>query len=113
MLDRINDREFIGGNNPPGPIDHAREAMAELSKFTENCPVIQDFDDAKQAAAWIERTRIALQSMEDERKPIVDPPGRCFVVSIGGRFFHSSDGRRGDGSRPGDDFRLDELGSAG
>ena len=73
MLDRINDREFIGGNNPPGPIDHAREAMAELSKFTENCPVIQDFDDAKQAAAWIERTRIALQSMEDERKPIVDP----------------------------------------
>jgi len=47
--------------------------MAELSTFTENYPVIQSFDDAKLAAGYIERTRVALQAMEDERKPQADP----------------------------------------
>lgn len=63
----------IGGNNPPGPIEAAKEAMAELSAFTENNPVIQTFDQAKEASAFIERTRVALQAMEDERKPQTDP----------------------------------------
>jgi hypothetical protein len=47
--------------------------MAELSVFTENTPVIENFDHAKMAAAFIERTRVALQAMEDERKPQTDP----------------------------------------
>lgn len=63
----------LGHNNPPGPIESAKEAMQELSAFTENNPVIENFDGAKQYAAWIERTRVALQAMEDERKPQVDP----------------------------------------
>ena len=63
----------IGDNQPPGPIESAKEAMAELSTFTEENPVIQNFDGAKQYAAWIERTRVALQAMEDERKPKADP----------------------------------------
>jgi len=63
----------VGHNKPPGPIDSAREAMAELSQFTEDNPVIQNLDQAKEAAAYIERTRIALQAMEDERKPQADP----------------------------------------
>jgi hypothetical protein len=73
LAEQTNGRLAIGANGPPSPIDSAKEAMAELSTFTENNPVIQDFDDAKQYAAWIERTRVALQAMEDERKPIVDP----------------------------------------
>ena len=63
----------LGHNGPPSPIQSAKEAHAELSKFAENTPVIQSFDEAKQYAAWIERTRIALQAMEDERKPQADP----------------------------------------
>lgn len=62
-----------GHNNPPSPIESAKEAMVELAKFAEDTPVIQNFDEAKLAAGWIERTRVALQSMEDERKPQVDP----------------------------------------
>ena len=46
----------IGGTNPPGPIASAREAMQELSAFAENTPVIEDFEQAKQAAAFIERS---------------------------------------------------------
>jgi hypothetical protein len=63
----------MGHNRPPTVIESAKEAMAELSTFTQECPVIQSFDDAKQAAAFIERTRVALQAMEDERKPQTDP----------------------------------------
>lgn len=62
-----------GHNKPPGPIESAQEAMVELGKFAEETPVIQTFEQAKLAAAFIERTRVALQAMEDERKPQVDP----------------------------------------
>lgn len=62
-----------GHNNPPTPIESAKEAMVELGKFAESTPVIQNFDEAKLAAAFIERTRVALGAMEDERKPQVDP----------------------------------------
>jgi hypothetical protein len=63
----------IGHNHPPGAIQSAKGAHAELSKFAEDTPAITNFDDAKAAAGWIERTRVALQSLEDERKPQVDP----------------------------------------
>src|ERR1700722_12740334 len=63
----------IGHNGAPGPIESAKEAMAELSVFTENNPVIENFDGAKQYAAYIERTRVALNAMEDERKPLAEP----------------------------------------
>jgi len=62
-----------GHNNPPGPIESAKEAMAELSVFTENNPVIENFDGAKRYAAYIERTRVALNAMEEERKPLAEP----------------------------------------
>ena len=82
MIDRTNHNELhqaaqsrfgIRANNPPGPIESAKEAMTELSAFAEETPVIQSWDDAKNASAFIERTRIALQAMEDERKPQADP----------------------------------------
>ena len=73
LAEQTNGRLAMGGNNPPGVIDSAKEAMAELSVFTENTPVIQNFDHAKEAAAYIERTRVALNAMEAERKPLADP----------------------------------------
>jgi hypothetical protein len=73
LSEQTNSRLTIGGNGPPSPIESAKEAMAELSTFTENNPVIENLDGAKQYAAYIERTRVALQAMEDERKPQVDP----------------------------------------
>lgn len=73
MLDRTNDRTGIGGNNPPGPIESAKEAGAELSAWLTEHPVIQSPAEAKDGAAWIERTRIALTEMDDERKVKVEP----------------------------------------
>ena len=73
LAEQTNGRLAIGGNSPPGPIESAKEAMQELSVFTENNPVIESFDGAKQYAAYIERTRVALNAMEDERKPKAEP----------------------------------------
>lgn len=80
MLDRTNNETIygsdgarIGHNGPPGPIDSAKEAHVELSKFAEDNPVIETFEQAKTAGGFIERTRIALNAMEDERKPLVEP----------------------------------------
>jgi len=72
MLDRTKERG-IGDNRPPGPIQSAQEAGAELSAWLVDRPVIQSPDEAKEGAAWVERTRIALATMEDARKVEVDP----------------------------------------
>jgi hypothetical protein len=63
----------IGHNQPPGPIDFAKEAISELSEYLKENPVVETFDQAKAAAAHIERTRIALKSMEEERSIKVLP----------------------------------------
>ena len=68
-----NQRAIVGANNPPGPIDSAREAMDELSAWLKEHPVIQSHPEAKEGGGWVERTRIALGTMEDERKAKVDP----------------------------------------
>lgn len=64
---------IIRHNQPPGPIASAKEAMTELSAFLREHPVIQSPEEAKNGGAYIERTRIALGDMEDERKVRVDP----------------------------------------
>jgi len=69
MLDRVT----IGHNQPPGPIDFAKEAISELSEYLKENPVVETFDQAKAAGAHIERTRISLKSMEDERSVKVLP----------------------------------------
>lgn len=63
----------IGHNNPPGPLDHAVDAMAELRAFLADNPVIQTPAQAKEGGAYIERTRIALGAMETERTSRVGP----------------------------------------
>lgn len=63
----------IGHNQPPGPIDYAKEAMADINTFLREHPVIENHDQARAAGGWIERTRIALKSMEEERTVKVAP----------------------------------------
>lgn len=60
-------------NQPPGPIDSAKEAFGELSAYLKDNPVIQNPADAKQAGGFVERTRIALSTMETERTERVGP----------------------------------------
>ena len=67
------DHAQIGHNQPPSVIVAAKDTMGELSRFAADNPVIQSVEAAKLAAAWIERTRISLQAMEDERTPQSEP----------------------------------------
>lgn len=62
-----NPRAVIGANNPPSVIDRAKEAFDELAAWLKEHPVIENADDAKQGAAYVERTRVALQEARDER----------------------------------------------
>lgn len=59
--------------HPPGPIQSAQDNLAELTVFLKETPVIGSFAEAKLAGGWIERTRIALKTMEDERAEKVAP----------------------------------------
>ena len=63
----------VGHNQPPGPIDSAKDAIAELTAYLKETPVVQTFEQAKIAGGHIERTRIALRAMEDERSLKVQP----------------------------------------
>jgi len=79
MLDRTdNPREAIGGNHPPEgvAIAQAKDTTTEVSAFLKETPAITDEAECRQGDAWIERVRINLQSMEDERKPRTEPLNR-------------------------------------
>jgi hypothetical protein len=62
-----------GHNQPPSPIDYAREAMADLANFLTETPVIQTPEQAKQGALFVERSRKTLQDLDDARKAEVGP----------------------------------------
>jgi hypothetical protein len=63
----------IGHNAPPGPVDSAKDALVELNAYLTENPVIQDQKQAKEAGGFIERTRISLKALEDERTEKVGP----------------------------------------
>lgn len=63
----------IGHNQPPGPIDHAQDAMAELNSFLTDNPVIETGVQAKEGGAYVERTRIALTELEIDRTTLTGP----------------------------------------
>lgn len=63
----------IGGNNPPGPIQYAAETMDALSDWMKDHPVIQTEDEAREAKLLIDRAKISLGEMEDERDAKVRP----------------------------------------
>lgn len=60
-------------NQPPGTIDSAKLAMTELSGWLKEHPVIQSPPEAKDGAAFVERTRITIAEMEAERTAKVAP----------------------------------------
>lgn len=76
LLDRMDRAGLLpprNHNGPPSPIDSAREAMAELSAFLTENPVIQTPEQAKENGAYIERTRISLKAMKDEQDELTAP----------------------------------------
>lgn len=70
---QYNDRAVIGGNNPPSPIEYARHAMADLSRFLSDAPVIGTVEEAQEGALFVERSRKTIQDLEDARKKEVAP----------------------------------------
>jgi hypothetical protein len=62
-------------NAPPSgfAIAQAQDTTTEVSAFLKETPAVTSPAECKQGDAWIERVRINLQSMEDERKPRVEP----------------------------------------
>jgi hypothetical protein len=69
----LTDRQYIGGNNPPTNLDHAREETAALSQFLSDHPVIENEDQARNAKGFVDRTRATLGTLEDERDAKVRP----------------------------------------
>jgi hypothetical protein len=72
-MDVEEEREMLGHNEPPSPLEYAQEAMRDLNKFLTNNPVIQTPEQAKAGALWVERTRKTIGDIEDERKREVGP----------------------------------------
>lgn len=63
----------VGHNNPPGPLDNAVQATADLNAWLNDNPVIQSAEDAKSGALQIERTRIVIAELEDARTKETGP----------------------------------------
>jgi hypothetical protein len=68
-----NDLRGLGDNQPPSPIDYAREAMADLANFLTDNPVIQTPEQAKEGSLFVERSRKTIQDLEDARKAETGP----------------------------------------
>lgn len=60
-------------NHPPGPVDLARETLADLGAFIAAEPVITDEALARKAKLFRDRAKLALQDMEDARDKDVRP----------------------------------------
>jgi hypothetical protein len=59
-------------NSASPAIDAAKDATTGLNAFLTDAPKI-DAANAKEGGAWVERVRIALAELEDERKSKADP----------------------------------------
>lgn len=85
----------IGHNLPPGPIDFAKEAMADLSAFMASNPVIETPEQAKKAGLFVERMRKTLGDVEAERDNKVRPLNEQ-VAAINAEYksVHNTDRKR-------------------
>jgi hypothetical protein len=66
-------REVMGGNNPPGPIEIAESIMQVLSDWMADHPAIQTEDDARAAKPLIDRAKAAMDELETDRDSKVRP----------------------------------------
>jgi len=63
----------VGHNLPPSMTTTAGEIMRDLSGWLSEHPVIQDETEAKEAKIFIDRARLGLKDLEDERVNLVKP----------------------------------------
>lgn len=63
----------VGHNQPPSPLDLARDETVALSQFLADHPVIENEDQARNAKSFVDRTRATLGSLETERDGKVRP----------------------------------------
>lgn len=68
-----NPRAVIGGNQPPGPIEFAQIAIADLRAWLTETPVIETDEQARAGGLFVERLRKTLGEVEDERDAKVRP----------------------------------------
>lgn len=98
-----------GHNNPPSPIDYAREVVREVSLWMSEHPVIQSEDEAREAKRAIDRVVAALKDVELERTSKVKPLNdQVSAINAEYKAVHDAGARRG---RAGGTFDrvLDEL----
>lgn len=67
---RMND---LGHNQPPGMIDTAAEVTAQVNAWLTDHPVIEASEEASSAKALIDRAKLCLKDLDDEREGKVKP----------------------------------------
>jgi hypothetical protein len=73
MAELAMDIAAVGHNGPPSPIDDAKTAINDLSRFLTNLPVIETDEQAMQGKLHVDRTRATLGTLEDARDAQVRP----------------------------------------
>ncbi len=62
-----------GHNKPPGMIETAEETTSAISSWMAENPVIESEEQAKEAKLFLDRGKLAIEDMEDERDKLVRP----------------------------------------
>lgn len=82
-------------NNPPSPIEFARETIDGVNKWLSENPVIQTEDQAREAKVWSDRAKEALKDVEAERVTLTAPLNeRLNSINDTYKALHSIDKRR-------------------
>ncbi len=69
----MTQRLEIGGNNPPGMIEAINDTASDLNEWMKENPVIQSEEAAREAKLLLDRARLCVKDMEDERDGKVRP----------------------------------------
>lgn len=72
----------IGHNNPPGPIDMAREAIKPLAAFLAATPVIQDHDTAKEAKLFLDRLKATIGDLDAAKEAEAKPHHTAWKAAL-------------------------------
>ena len=63
----------VGHNRPPSQIEFANQTATDLGYWLANCPVVETEEQARAGKLLVDRARLCLADMEDERKGRVRP----------------------------------------
>lgn len=94
-LAQIDYAPTTGHNQPPGPIDHAGDVIADINQFLADHPVIETEDQARDAKPFLDRAKSALDEVESERDSKVRPLNET-VDAINGKYkaLHNTDKKK-------------------